>query len=258
MNLIMKHEKNPRIILRHGVSELSIDEKAAWIQLFCNCFKKNERGAESIFKKYLLHGDRSIFCFGLVDGKIVACYSGLTLAIGDKNIFLSTDTMSNGVMVNATVKLGKYLYNHLSRNGVEAVCGYPNENISVIRQRKLGWKMTGSIYPFVGVPILWRFFMRKKGVTTLWSVIRPPNGFFSKPPPFVSLLGRGCLYGSSFLSLHFTLAAKPPGMFFIRIPSTLIKPKKFGYVLLCDNALNLEARITEAIAELDIDTIDVP
>ncbi|MBU3578626.1 hypothetical protein ICN17_01240 [Polynucleobacter sp. 73C-SIWE] len=254
----MNDQKNPDIILRHGVSALSIDEKVAWIQLFCHCFKKNENQAESIFRKYVLHGDGSIFCFGLVDRKIVACYSGLILAIGDKNIFLSTDTMSKGIMVNATVRLGNYLYGYLSRGGVVAVCGYPNENIALIRQRRLGWRMAGSIYPFVGVPLLWRIFMKKKGDAFLWSVIRPPNGFFSKPPPFVSLLGRSCVYGGSLLSLCFTLAAKPPGMFFIRIPSALIKPKKFGYVLLCSNTSFLEARITEAIAELDIDTIDVP
>ncbi len=251
-------EKDPNIILRQGVGALSVDEKAAWIQLLCNCFKKNENQAESIFRKYLLHGDRSIFCFGLVDRKIVACYSGLILEIGDKSIFLSTDTMSNGIMVNATVKLGSYLYGYLSRGGIVAVCGYPNENIALIRQRRLGWRMAGSIYPFVGVPLLWKFFMRKKGAATLWTVTRPPNGFFSKPPPFVSLLGRSCLYKSSLLSLRFTLAAKSPGVFFIRLPSTLIRPKKFGYVLLCNNTPFIEARFTEAIEELDIDTIDVP
>jgi hypothetical protein len=246
------------IVITHGVENLTEELFSNWIQLFCHCFKSDRKQALAVFEKYRIHGNKSVFCFGMIQDKAVACYSGIILGLGEKTIFLSTDTMSNGEMKSATVRLGTYIYTYLIKMGVQAVCGYPNQNIIRIRERKLGWKMIGTIYPYVGLPLLWRFLLNNDSNIPLWLINRPANGFFSKRKYCLSIFGRNGIYDNGFFTLLFAMSAKKPGVFFLRIPSFLIKPKIFGYVLLSDEFTSVEVMIKNAALNLDLNTIDVP
>jgi hypothetical protein len=250
-------EKNFNIIIRNDVPSLSTIEKEQWIALFCDCFKCNRQVAFSAFGKYELNSENSVFCLGLLDDVIVACYSGIILSVGARRIFLSTDTMSNGFLNNATVKLGRYLYEHLKGVGVSLVCGFPNENVRKIREKKLGWKIIGKVDHYIGIPFFWRFFRRVNDYP-IWMLERPSSGYFTKVRPLISLLGRTGLYGQNSISLIFTLSAVSPGFFFVKVPNFLISPKLFGYVLLMDSDFEALSWILESAVYLDLNCIDVP
>lgn len=247
-------------MIRHGVATLTPEEKKGWHELFLSCFKKDEASAASVFEKYMLHPADSVFCFGLVDGQIVACYAGIVLTMGDDdtNIFLATDTMSSGLLKNATVKLGKHLYSYLRNNDVKVVCGFPNENIIKIREKKLGWKMVGKLNPYFGIPLIWRFLRNSNNELQPWCLTRPSNGYYVKNYPGIRLLGRSGLYGGKWLSLVFTLASKSPGHFFVKVPTFLLQPKIFGYVLLDESDTDTRTMVEKAVNYLDLNTIDVP
>ena len=224
-----------------------------WVSLFCECYKVDRKIALSVFEKYRINNAR--FCALMNDGKMVACYSGLNLSFKGKNIFLSTDTMSDGSVDFATVKLAKYLYAKLREDGVIAVCGYPNENIRTIRQRGLGWVMVGQLKCYIGVPFLWRWG-RNECSPDLWIVNRSASGFFTWSTRLFVPLCRSQEHSSSF-ALRIALSAYRPGSFFIRVPSVFVKPKQFGYKMLSDDPLD-EGAIRSCLARLDMDTIDVP
>ena len=250
-------ERNSNIVIRKEFSLLTSDEKEQWLALFSDCFKCNKQVALSAFEKYRLHGENSVFCIGLLDDVIVACYSGIILSVGARRIFLSTDTMSNGLLNNATVKLGRYLYQYLVECGVILVCGFPNENVRKIREKKLGWKIIGKVNAYIGIPFFWRFFRRLNNCP-IWMLERPSSGYFTKVRPLVSLLGRTCIYGKNLISLKFTLTAFSPGVFFIKVPNFLVSPKLFGYVLLIDSDVEALPWILKCAANLDLNCIDVP
>ena len=87
---------------------------------------------------------------------MVAAYCGLRLSFEDTTVFLSTDTMSDGTQKGSSVFLAIRLYESLLVEGTTIVCGYPNENIKKIRERGLGWIISGNLRLYVGVPFLWR------------------------------------------------------------------------------------------------------
>ncbi len=224
-----------------------------WVSLFCECYKVDSGIAMSVFEKYRINYPR--FCALINGGKMVACYSGLSLHFRGKTVFLSTDTMSDGSVGFATVKLARYLYGKLREDGVVAVCGYPNENIRMIRQRRLGWVMVGQLNCYIGVPFLWRRG-RNECSSDLWIVNRTASGFFTwKTTVFVPLC-RSQEYSSS-VALRIALSAYRPGRFFIRVPSVFVKPKQFGYKMLSDDPVDEDA-IRSCLPRLDMDTIDVP
>jgi len=248
-----------QLVIKIGFTSLSAWEKEQWVKLFQICFLKNEGQSRNIFAKYELNPETSCFCYILHNDEMVACYSGIILQIKDQNVFLSTDTMSNGVVRDATVKMAKLLYADLKLRNVIAVCGFPNKNIAAIRIRKLGWKIIGEINYYVGIPLLWRFLLCSRGVSSAqaWYLRRPGIGFFNAVNGFITLLGRNGLYKGAFFSLKLSCGTKPPGYFFIRVPSRIIQPKKFGFLMLssCDKMNQL---MYDSFDFLDMNSIDVP
>jgi len=224
-----------------------------WVRLFCECYKVRRDIANSVFQKYQINSAR--FCALVSSGKMIACYSGVRLTLKGKAIFLSTDTMSDGSVGFATVKLAKILYEKLKNEGVIAVCGYPNENIRMIRQRRLGWAMIGELNCYVGIPFLWRY-ARTECSSDLWIVKRPTSGFFTWKKTVFLPLCRSKEHPSK-IAPRIALSAYRPGLFFIRVPSVLVKPKQFGYKMLSDDLVDVEL-IRSCLPWLDMDTIDVP
>lgn len=228
---------------------------AQWTGLFQRCFGGTEDNATRVFQKYLLN-DSSI-CYSVKDGTLVAAYCGLRLSHEDSSVFLSTDTMSDGTQKGSSVILGKRLYKSLAEEGILAVCGYPNKNIRRIREKGLGWTLSGHLYLYVGIPFLWRFFRKPANRHGVWKLVRPTGGWFTrKPPPLVNLLGSDGLYSSN-PGLVITLSAYRPGTFFIKVPSFLFEPRTFGYKCLTEQTEKNNAFL-EKIKFLNIDTIDIP
>jgi hypothetical protein len=224
-----------------------------WSSLFAYCYKSTEEKAKALFRKYRLNESR--FCILRYEGRMVACYSGLKLPFHKSYIFLSTDTMSDGTIGGASIILGKHIYNLLTEEGVFAVCGFPNEQIRAIRQKRLGWTIAGSMNFYISFPVLCKFFIINKK-ENLWKVIRPKGGYFSKAIPCVNLFCNGKIYSNRF-GLIATLSAYKPGLFFFRIPYLIVPPKLFGYKLLVDDSEILSV-MNNATLNLDLETIDVP
>jgi hypothetical protein len=224
-----------------------------WIRLFCECYKVSDKIANSVFQKYRINSPK--FCALMNGGKMVACYSGIILSLKGKTIFLSTDTMSDGSVGFATVKLGKCLYEKLKGDGVIAVCGYPNEKIRMIRQRRLGWVMIGQLNCYIGIPFLWRYGQTECS-SDLWVINRPISGFFTWSKTVFVPLSRSKKYPSR-IAPRIALSAYRPGLFFIRVPTVLVKPKYFGYKMLSDDLVDVNL-IKSCLPWLDMDTIDVP
>jgi hypothetical protein len=224
-----------------------------WSSLFSRCYKSSINKASLLFRKYKLNDSR--FCILRYQGDIVACYSGIKLSFNNSYIFLSTDTMSDGTVSGASVILGKHIYNILVNEGVFAVCGFPNEQIRKIRQKRLGWTILGALDLYISLPFFNKFFRSKKS-NNLWRIVRPDNGFFSQKYPYLNLLGRDGLYSNG-LGLIVTLSAYKPGLFFFRIPKFLVSPKIFGYKLLKNDEQALSLMNSSAL-NLDLDTIDIP
>ena len=111
---------------------------------------------------------------------------------------------------------------------------------------------------YIGIPIIWRVGRKKYDRTNLWFIKRPDNGFFIKKYLLVSLLGRFKLYENGFFSLVTGLSRERPGFFFIRVPSFLYTPKKFGYKLIDEDFTNIENWVEHASKRLDLNSIDVP
>jgi len=228
---------------------------AQWTGLFHRCFGGPEDEAERVFQKYLLNDSR--ICYSIKDGSMVAAYCGLKLHYEDGAVFLSTDTMSDGTQKGSSVILGKRLYKTLVADGISVVCGYPNKNIRKIREKGLGWTLSGNLHLYVGIPIFWRCFRKTIKEKNLWKVIRPAGGWYTRKKPFLfDLLGRDGLYSSGF-GFVITLSAFRPGRFFIRVPGFLFEPRCFGYKCLTENAEENEIFL-ENIEILDLDTIDIP
>jgi hypothetical protein len=244
------------IVVINGLSQLGAADVQAWQQLFAQCFKKSPLDAEFVFRKYELHAEKVWMCLARKDGRLAACYSGIALPFGTDKVLLATDTMSNGEISGATVKMAKTLYPALANAGINAVCGYPNGNIIRIRERKLGWKMVGQLHLYVGMPFLWRFGLKPATVPALWDLSRPPRGFFSATKAPLTLLGRQGPYKGGLFTA--TLASARPGPFFFRIPARLVAPKNFGFALTRPDAGELAHRLEIAAGHLDLNTIDVP
>ena len=242
-------------LIKFNYNALTKKDIDQWIDLFSRAFRVNKDVASKALVKYKIHQPNAVFCLAYVNGRIEAAYCGILCKYENILIFLSTDTMSSGVYPNATVKLGKFLYEWLGGNNVAAVCGYPNSNIENIRIKKLGWEMAGKLYPYLGIPFLWRFYRHPS--STAWYFERPHHGFFLKQYSLVQLLGRKGLYSGGVISVVFTLSAFKPGLFFIRVPSFFIRPKRFGFVLLRSDP-SLHAVMLSAVKNLDLNTIDVP
>jgi hypothetical protein len=246
-----------KLVIKPEAISLSPSDWREWGDLFSSCFGKDKTLAENVAQKYKSENVKAVFCFLLADGRIVANYSGFLLSVNNKIIFLATDTMSNGRVPNATEKMGRFIYDYLLRIGVDLVCGFPNEK-GLYGQLRLGWKMTGKIYTYVGIPLLWRIIRRKLKKDQIWYLERPKSGFIVQSHPFLRVLGRHGLYLGSIFSFVFTLSAYKPGLFFIKVPEFLLKPKQFGGVALRGGREWGELFLSTCSSELDINCIDVP
>lgn len=246
------------IYVINGFENLSHFEINSWILLFSKCFKKSEIVARSVFKKYSLHKEDSYFCFAKRKSEIIAIYSGILFLPDGKKVFLSTDTMSDGTLSYATIKIANFLYQFLKKRNVDIVCGFPNEKILKIRQKKLGWKIISNVNSYFGLPLLWRFKKKINNSKKVWFLKRPSNGFFIKNYKFISLLGRNKLYKQSFFSLVYTISTRKPGTFFIELPKFILPPKKFGYKIIKEDDSLLENWINEASFNIDLNSIDIP
>ena len=240
-----------------GLHNMSVLERQYWLKLFQECFRRNKAESSSGFLKYENHPNDCFFCIVLVGEKMVASYSGIAFRVSGIRVFLSTDTMSNGEMKNATETLGKKLYDYLAKNDVDVVCGFPNEK-GFFGHKRLGWKFEGELYPYIGIPFIWRMSLSKECRSGIWSLKRPEDGVFVKKPVWLTIYGREGLYHGWFCSIVFTLSTKPPGRWFLRVPHKIIPKKRFGFVLLRKDNYQLENVVRSMINKMDINTIDVP
>jgi hypothetical protein len=243
-------------IVVNKISSLSAEDIQGWKSLFIECFNKSSEAADAVFRKYIMHPDSVWMCLARKNGKLVACYSGIALKFGHDEIFLVTDTMSNGQISGATVKMARVLYPALSAVKIGAVCGFPNSNIVKIRERKLGWKIIGHLHFYIGIPFLWRLGWLNSNLEDIWYLHRPKEGFYSKTWMPLSLVGRGMLYEGGWFAA--TLSSKSPGPFFIKVPKILVAPKNFGYALIRADISGLAMRLERASNRLDLNSIDVP
>jgi hypothetical protein len=233
--------------------EITSDFSDEWILLFARSYGASQEKAELIFRKYRLNKPR--FCVLYVNERMVAAYSGLELTFGNSKIFLSTDTMSDGTKKGASVLLANHLYEQLFLEDFLAVCGFPNDKIRKLRQKRLGWVISGNLFLWLGVPFFWKF-LYSEARTSLWSVVRPKDGFFGKNIWGINLLGRDKLLTKKF-GLVMSLSSQRPGFFFLRIPNTLFSPRTFGYRFLNGSQVEKDLFL-EVLDTLDLETIDIP
>ncbi len=225
-----------------------------WSFLFQKSFGVSRETSLRVFEKYKLNDSR--ICYLTHNGVMVASYCGLKLNCDSLSVFISTDTMSDGTISGASVRLARIMYRALASEGVVVVVGYPNENIRKLREKALGWTLVGGLNLYVGIPLLWPFKRNLIPPDYLWKIKRPPGGFFVIYPFLVKLLCRDCLYGTK-LGLLITLSSKKPGMFFLKIPNVIFKKRRFGYLFLCED-VNIHSKFLKKIQYLDVDTADIP
>lgn len=115
-----------------------------WINLFNECFKSGIKKARTIFlNKY--HNNKGKVALYFYNGKICASYSVLFDNLG-RPICLSVDTMSDGTVRLATIKIANVLYDHLKISGFTLILGFPNKKITNLRKRFLGWISIETYY----------------------------------------------------------------------------------------------------------------
>lgn len=166
-------------ILIANFGDLEQSQIADWKRLHVECFKSDIYLVENILRKYSLN--EGIFCLVYLDGVLAAAYSGLrVLYKGIQPFFLSTDTMSNGIISGGSIIAARELYVHLASLGFVAVCGFPNKKIEGLRVNKLGWRYSTSLNLYA----LPSFFNVEKGISDL-NISRPSGGFFGRDLPFV-------------------------------------------------------------------------
>ena len=139
-----------------------------WIYLFNECFKSSIQKARIIFfNKYKNNKGKVALYF--YDGKLCASYSVLFDNLG-RPICLSVDTMSNGTVRLATIKIANVLYDHLKNSGFTLILGFPNKKITNLRKRFLGWISVESYY----LCITWKRFVKNESIDFQ---INRPNEF---------------------------------------------------------------------------------
>ena len=241
-----------KLVILRG-EEITPTFESDWVALFARAYQSTEDKGKLLIRKYKLN--RSRLCLLYADGRMVGSYSGLELPFAGTRVFLSTDTMSDGTRRGASVIMGNHLYEELEREGFVAVCGYPNDKIRKLREKRLLWIIDGELALWVGLPALWRFG-RRDPENDLWRLQRPEGGFFGRPILGMNLLGRKGLLrrGPGFAV---TLASRSPGPFFVRVPSRLFSPRTFGYRFLAATPEQCEVFL-DAVQRLDLETIDIP
>jgi hypothetical protein len=246
-----------KIKIIEGLSNMSVLERKCWLRLFEKSFRRNSADSNRSFLKYENHPSDCFFCIALDGEQIVASYSGIAFRVSGIRVFLSTDTMSNGEIKSATETLGKKLYEYLAKNDVDVVCGFPNEK-GFFGHKRLGWKFEGGLRSYIGIPLIWRASLVTDDRSDVWCLKRPENGVFLEKPSWLTVYGREGLYHGWFCSIVFTLSAKPPGRWFVRVPDKLIPNKRFGFMVLCRDKNQVEVFIKSIIDKMDINAIDVP
>lgn len=145
-----------------------------WCNLFCNCFKVKKTKAHFVLEtKYTLNDGYVALLF--VDLKLVASYAVIRNA-NESAMGLSIDTMADGSVKGATLKLTAVLYPYLTSKGIEVLLGYPNKRILKLRLTKLGWKSLRMEDIYFG-----KIKSYKKSELT-FRLIRPPNRYFQQGP----------------------------------------------------------------------------
>lgn len=228
--------------------ELSVYEKKQWIELFCFCFSKTESCALNIFKKYEIN--ESIFCLLYADGRLVANYSGLFARSRRLNVFLSTDTMSNGHIKGGSILCAEYLYEKLIELGIDIVCGYPNKKIAGMREQKLNWKYVKSLNLYI-LPA----FLRYKTRDTFFWINRPEHGFFSER---LKLFCLGNYNKSSFSIFRLELADTKPHHLAINLTKLFGFGEKKLYWLILSDRVNSADIVDYVGSNYSSASIDVP
>lgn len=227
-------------------NNLTKSEKAEWIKLFCRCFQKSEKNALRIFRKYELN--RSKFCLVYKQNVLAACYSGIYPRSIFISLFLSTDTMSSGLVKGGSVIAAKMLYDRLRKEGVQLVCGYPNSEIEGLRIAKLNWKFSTYLDVFI-VP----FFLEIKHQKPLFEINRPAEGFYGRDYPFVQLGNY-----RKFAPFRMYLGNKRPHNLSIRLCSIFPKTRKKFFYCILQEINHCDIQLLETDLILDCNSIDVP
>ena len=167
-----------------------IEFENVFLNSWCSCYKQcyNTKFGRDIWEnKY--RDSRALFAMLIIRQnkleRVIASYSGIILNYQEELIFLSTDTMSDGTVRGATVKMANYLYQYLKSINVRAVLGFPNKNIFHIREKYLDWRQLCSFQLY----LKFSSSLEKSLLFEPWHICRP-DGLYFKPPirPF-NLLG---------------------------------------------------------------------
>ena len=226
-----------------------------WKSLFSRVFIDKNYDPSKVFQKYTLN--KSYIAIEEYNGKFVGAYGGLILDYDNDVIFLSTDTMSDGTLRSASVRLAKKIYEHLENKNIFVVCGFPNDKIMGLREKKLGWRKAGYLYGWIGIPLISTLHFNSDA-SKLWEVKRPGAYAFGNLPWYIALKGRGIVASKSY-GMPFTMSTHRPGRFFVKIPNFLLKPKVFAYKILGNRQnITLEDKVIFAANNLDVSTIDLP
>jgi hypothetical protein len=231
------------------VEKLDSEGEAQWMELFQKCFKVSEHNAQLIYRKYQLN--EFLMCKVIQKGKLVAVYSGIFCQNNNLSLFMSTDTMSDGTVSNASIKAAKVLYKHLKQQGVDIVFGYPNENIRVIRERRLNWRYVKSLDFYITVS----FFASKQLKSSDIKINRPIHGFFREKPIFCLLQN----YKSKFWSfIQIELSDVHLGVPYLNLSKLIGIGRKKMYFLVLNEQLTQSQISAFKQCRLNSSSIDVP
>jgi len=190
-------EYDIKIVCFDELIELYSEE---WIYLFDKCFKSGIDKARNIFfNKYQNNKGNVALCFN--NGKMCASYSVIFDNLG-RPICLSVDTMSDGSIRLATVKIANVLYDHLKHSGFSFILGFPNKKITNLRKRFLGWVAVESYY----LCIRWKGLTKNEA--TDFQINRPDNFLFNS-----NIITRGVIKIMRISGFEITLTNKKNGFF---------------------------------------------
>lgn len=223
-------EYDIKIVCFDELIELYSEE---WTYLFDKCFKSGISKARNIFfNKYQNNKGKVALCFK--NGKLCASYSVIFDNLG-RPICLSVDTMSDGSIRLATVKIANVLYDHLKHSGFTLILGFPNKKITNLRKRFLGWVTVESYY----LGIKWKSLTKNE--VTDFQMNRPDSFLFNS-----TIITRGIIKIMTISGFEITLTNKKKYFF------TFAKKNLYCKILLDDK--NTDAKNFK----LNSYSIDVP
>ena len=234
------------------ISELNSEQKLDWINLFILSFKSTKDVALNIYRKYELN--QSYFCLIYQGSKLAASYSGICVkSTNGLKMFISTDTMSMGIIRGASNIAAENLYEFLKNKNFHCVCGFPNKKIYDIRIKKLNWRYMTQLDAYIQfLPDIMINYQKSK--SPYYEINRPAEGFY-----------RGKIFGihlkNYIRSLSFfciVMSSKPLGFGFLNVSKFIPMSRKYFCYKILDESK--ESQLQQLLLDLHLNenSIDVP